>query len=98
MKRLLILLAALLLVGCDYTTPLVTTPHISIDKSLLGLWQVKEDDGKIEQLLVLPLDDKEYLVSYPSTAKDGMFATIQSFSKSLQRSSKSANKLSVMVA
>ena len=64
MKNLLIFFAALLLIGCDYTIPLVTKPNISIDKSLLGLWQTKGDDGKTLQLLVLPLDDKEYLVSY----------------------------------
>jgi hypothetical protein len=74
MKKLLILLAVVLLAGCDYTVPLVTTPDINIDKSILGLWQTKEDDGKIEQLLVLALDDHEYLVSYPSGAKDAMFA------------------------
>jgi hypothetical protein len=67
------MLAAVLLVGCDFTVPLVTTPRIEIDKSVIGLWQTSTEDGKIEQLLVLPLDNKEYLVSYPTT-KDGMFA------------------------
>ena len=74
MKKLLVLLAAVFVVGCDYTTPLVTTPDMNIDKSLLGLWQTKGDDGTPVHLLVLPLDDKEYLVSYSSTAKDGIFA------------------------
>jgi hypothetical protein len=74
MKKLLILLASLLLVGCDFTVPLVTTPAIEIDKSVLGLWEAKGDDGKIEQLTVLALDKNEYLVSYPSASKDGMFA------------------------
>ena len=74
MKKLLMLMAAIFLVGCDYTIPLVTTPETTIDKSILGLWQTKGDDGKTFQLLVLALDAKEYLVSYYSTAKDGMFA------------------------
>jgi hypothetical protein len=74
MKKLLFLLACGLLVGCDYTVPLVTAPGIEIDKSVLGLWQTPTEDGKTEQLLVLPLDNNEYLVSYPSDAKDGMFA------------------------
>jgi hypothetical protein len=74
MKKLLILLACGLLVGCEYTVPLVTTPGMEIDKSVLGLWQRTSEDGKTEQLLVLPLDKNEYLVSYPTDPKDGMFA------------------------
>jgi len=74
MKRLLIILACGWLVGCDYTVPLVTTPGIEIDKSVLGLWQRSTDDGKSEQLLVLPLEKNEYLVSYPAIDKDAMFA------------------------
>jgi hypothetical protein len=74
MKKWLIVLACGLLAGCDYTVPLLKTPGREIDKSVLGLWLAKTDDGKIEQLLVLPLAKNEYLVSYPSDAKDGMFA------------------------
>jgi hypothetical protein len=74
MKKLLITLICGLLVGCDYTVPLVTTSEIEIDKSVLGLWQTTTEDGKTERLLVLPLDKNEYLVSYPSNGEDGMFA------------------------
>jgi hypothetical protein len=74
MKKLLLMLACGLLFGCDYTVPLVTTPAIEIDKSVLGLWQRGLEDGKTEQLLVLPLGKNEYLVSYPLDVKDGMFA------------------------
>ncbi len=63
-----------LLIGCDYTVPLVTTPETEIDSSVLGLWQSSTENGQTEQLLVLPLDKHEYLVSYPSGAKDAMFA------------------------
>lgn len=73
MKKLLAILAFSLLVGCDYNVPLVTNPSIAIDKSVLGLWQTT-DNGKTVQLLVLPLDQDEYLVSYPSASTDGMFA------------------------
>ena len=69
-----ILLASVLFAGCDFTVPLVTTPGMDIDKSILGVWQATGDDGKVEQLLVLALDAREYLVSYPSASKDGMFA------------------------
>jgi hypothetical protein len=74
MKKWLIMLACGLLAGCDYTVPLVTTPEIEIDKSVLGLWQTSTENGKTEQLLVLPLDKNEYLVSYPANTNDGMFA------------------------
>ena len=75
MKKLLIMLACGLLAGCDYTAPLATTPRIEIDKSVLGLWQATEGE-KTEQLLVLPLDKNEYLVSisHSSDWTDGMYA------------------------
>jgi len=74
MKKLLTLLACGFLAGCDYTVPLTTTPGMELDKSLLGLWENSTEDNKTDQLLVLPLDAKEYLVSFPSGDKDGMFA------------------------
>jgi hypothetical protein len=75
MKTLLIMLACCgLVLGCDYTVPLVTTPGIEIDKSVLGLWQTTTEDGKTEQLLVLPLDKNEFLVSYPANTNEGLFA------------------------
>jgi hypothetical protein len=72
MKKLLTMLACILVVGCDYTVPLVTTPKIEIDKAILGLWQTI-DNGKTQRLLVLALDSHEYLVSY-SFDDGGMFA------------------------
>jgi hypothetical protein len=74
MKKLLIVLACVLLAGCDYTEPLVKSPQIAIDRSALGLWQRAKDDGQTEQLLVLPLGEREYLVSFPSGSKNAMFA------------------------
>ena len=75
MKKLLTALAcALLFAGCDLTVPLVESPDTEIDASLVGLWQRWSGDGKVELLLVLPLNEREYLVSYPSGSKDAMFA------------------------
>ena len=74
MKKLLLILFCGLVAGCDYTVPLVTTPKIEIDTSVLGLWQSTKENGQAEQLLVLPLDKYEYLVSYPSGATNAMFA------------------------
>lgn len=74
MKSLLMLLSCGLLVGCDYTVPLVQTPETDIDNAVLGLWQRTKENGKIEQLLVLPIEKREYLVSYPAESDNAMFA------------------------
>ncbi len=74
MKKLSLLLACLALAGCDYTVPLAKKPALNIDAALVGLWQRPKDDGQSERLLVLPLNEREYLVSFPSDSKDAMFA------------------------
>jgi len=73
MNRLLLMLVACgaLFAGCDYTVPLAPVPDTAIDRTVIGLWQ---QNNEPHALLVLPLGDKEYLVSYPAGAKDAMFA------------------------
>ena len=71
MKILAIAVLFVLSVGCEYTVPLVTKPEIKIDKTVLGVWQGREEK---ERLLVLPLGETEYLVSYPSGDKNALFA------------------------
>ncbi len=60
--------------GCDYTLKLVDKPTINIDRSVIGLWQRTNDNGQIENLLILPLDNKEYMVSFPAGSNNAMFA------------------------
>jgi hypothetical protein len=74
MKKLILVVVLGLLAGCEYTVPLAKSPEIGIDKAILGLWQRTKDDGQVEQLCVLPLDPKEYLVSFPSGVTNSMFA------------------------
>jgi len=76
MKKTTILMGALclLLVGCDYTTSLVEKPHLDIDVSIVGVWQRTKADGRTEDLLILPLGDQEYMVSFPAGSADAMFA------------------------
>ena len=74
MKTLMALGACVALAGCDYTVPLVKTPALEIDAAAVGLWQRSKDDGQIERLLVLPLNKREYMVSFPSGSQDAMFA------------------------
>lgn len=66
--------AAVLLAACDYTVPLVTTPRVDIERAAVGLWERTGDQASGERLLILPLGDREYLVSYPSGADNAMFA------------------------
>jgi hypothetical protein len=75
MKNMMLMCVVVgLLAGCDYTVPLVRTPDRAIDTAIVGLWQRTGADGKVEQLLVLPLSDVEYLVVFPAGSTDAMFA------------------------
>ena len=75
MKRLMLMcFACALLAGCDYTVPLVKTPDAGIDSAVVGLWQRSGEDGKMESLLVLPLNKQEYMVSFPAGSTNAMFA------------------------
>ena len=74
MMKLMVIVACGMLVGCDYTVPLVKTPEMGIDSGIVGLWQRSKEDGQKESLLVLPLSKQEYMVSFPAGSKDAMFA------------------------
>ncbi len=73
MQRVMLLLACALVSACDYRVPLVTEPALDIDRSIIGLWQ-EDKEGEVNQLLILPLDERAYLVSYPSGGHDAMYA------------------------
>ncbi len=67
MKKMMLMgVLSLLVAGCDYSVSLVDTPTIAIDKSVLGLWQRAKSDGQTESLLVLPLTETMYMVSFPA--------------------------------
>jgi hypothetical protein len=74
MRKMLAIAIAVILFGCDFKVPLVEAPALEIDKSLIGLWEATENGKQPERLLVLPLGTREYMVSYPAGAKDGLFA------------------------
>lgn len=73
MKTVCVLAVCLLLVGCVYEVPLATEPQQEVNKAWLGKWQTVAADGAVQELLVLPLGAKAYLISYPSNAKDALF-------------------------
>jgi len=78
MKCMMVLLsiAVLLLVGCDYDSPFTKEHSIAIDSSVLGLWEPKTDAGEDskqdELMMILKYSDTEYLIHYP-TGKDGIY-------------------------
>jgi hypothetical protein len=74
MKWLTLACLALAVAGCDYSVPLVKSPESETDGALIGLWRSAATNSAPEDLLVLPLGRKEYLVSYPANTKDAMFA------------------------
>lgn len=74
MKRWVGLMICLLAAGCDYTVPLAKAPAMDIDRRLVGLWERTQADNKLEQILVLPLGAREYLVSFHPADPDGIFA------------------------
>lgn len=76
MKKHALWLACALLAGCEYTVPLVSQPALPIDRAVIGLWQSQKESGQAEELLVLPLDAHEYLLSFPAGAKGAMFARV----------------------
>ena len=74
MKSLVMLIACGMLVGCDYTVPLVTAPNVPMDGRVTGLWQRVKPEGGVESLLVLPLNREESMVSFPAGSTNSMFA------------------------
>ncbi|MCX6875109.1 MAG: hypothetical protein NTW21_15055 [Verrucomicrobia bacterium] len=75
MKTFLPLLACVLFVGCDFTVPLVETPTLDLDHSVLGAWEKpKAEGGPSERLVVLPLGKQEYLVAFTGNGNDWLYA------------------------
>ncbi|MDD5165758.1 MAG: hypothetical protein PHQ57_00005, partial [Candidatus Omnitrophica bacterium] len=75
LSAMLVLVAVLLLPGCEYECPLVGEHSISIDSSLLGLWDSVRGGGDEadahQQMMILKFSDSEYLIHYPT--KDGLY-------------------------
>jgi len=74
MKTLMLLAVCLMVSACDYTVPLASTPEETINRNLLGLWENTKTGDQHERLLILPLNAREFLVSYPAGNDDAMFA------------------------
>ena len=72
----LLSLAGLLLVGCEYESPLTKDHNLAIDSALLGLWEEIPDEGgnsePDDRMMILKYSDTEYLIHYP-TGDDGIY-------------------------
>ena len=65
--------------ACDFTVPLSLAPQLSLDQRVVGLWEGKMAGGNTERLLVLPLNDREYLLSWPKGANTELYARAHLF-------------------
>jgi hypothetical protein len=79
LKSLLFAIISLLLAGCDFTAPLSGKPEMAIDGRALGLWERVKPDGETEQLLVMALNEEEYIISWPKGAATELFARAHLF-------------------
>lgn len=59
-----LIVAAVLLSGCIYQAPITEKPTGRIDERLIGDWVSKDDQGKEEHMVVVKLDDSNYIVNY----------------------------------
>jgi len=70
----LLIITVLFLAGCKYETPLTKEHAITIDSSVLGVWEPqpeeREDSGANERMMILKYSDTEYLIHYPPGGND----------------------------
>jgi hypothetical protein len=73
---MLSVLAALLLAGCQYESPLTKEHSISVGSAVLGLWEPIPDEGEEPKqnarMMILKYSSTEYLIHYP-VGKDGLY-------------------------
>lgn len=79
MKYIIMMMFAmpiLLLVGCEYESPLTKDHSIAVDAALLGLWEEIPNEGErsdqADRMMILKYSDTEYLIHYP-TGDDGIY-------------------------
>ena len=66
----------LIMTGYGYEAPLTEEHSISVDQSVLGLWEPIPDEGEQldpnDRMIILKYSATEYLIHHP-TGKDGMY-------------------------
>ena len=75
-KLTLLAVAALLISGCEYESPLTKEHNIAVDPAVLGLWEAIPDEGKEpdqdERMMILKYSNTEYMIHYP-VKDDGIY-------------------------
>ncbi len=79
MGKLVIALICLFISACDFTVPLSGKPELLIDERAVGLWERTKEDGKTERMLVLPISEHEYFLSWPEAAPTELYAKAHLF-------------------
>ena len=79
MKRLLLAILCLALAGCDFTVSLSDTPEMAIDARATGLWVTTKPHGNTEHLLVLPFNEREYIIIWPKGGTTELYARAHLF-------------------
>ncbi len=69
-RALALLLFSVLLAGCYFDHPLTGSPSKDINTWLLGIWEHKDEKGKIYHTQITPLTGDRYAVSFRSVAKN----------------------------
>lgn len=82
LKWLLFTITALMLAGCDFDVPLSGEPEMTIDNRALGLWERVNPDGDRESLLVMALNEREYVICWPKGNPTELFARAYLFEHS----------------
>ena len=79
MKKLLFAITCLALAGCDFTVSLSDTPEMAIDSRATGLWETPKAHGYTERLLVLPFNEREYIIFWPKGGTTELYAKAHLF-------------------
>lgn len=61
---------ALALAGCKFDHPLTDSPSKGINTWLLGVWEAKDDDGRVTRVKVAPVKSDLYSVQVTETKKN----------------------------
>jgi len=75
MKKIIpIFLLCIFVFGCDYTVPVIKSPGLKIDRDIIDLWTRPGGNGDTERLAVLPLSEREYLISFTGQGGESLYA------------------------
>lgn len=69
LRALALLLFTVLLAGCYFDHPLTGSPSKDLNSWLLGVWEYKDDKGKVYHVQMAPLTASRYAVTFRALGK-----------------------------